>query len=261
MTAVKDMTDVELLAYALHIEGELRAARTIAQVVRRSAEEHAKRERPGPGGGRWTSVAAIMRQIEGEDAAKAADDKLVAEVDAALAAQQRMTPGIEPLDDLPPLGVVGQYIVRTVRAVRDDLEPRSLPPIPRGTFGICPDDDTSGYPLVDFGPPWGYQRVGNHDLVDAPAVLFNAMRAIALLGRPWRQVIARTLRSFAGPYLVTTAGGRDSAVERRLAGKGRRASLRLLAQAADLASHPGSKAWAREQGEHFIAESRKKRTA
>jgi hypothetical protein len=94
------------------------------------------------------------------------------------------------------------HIVRTCRAV-NDVEPSWLPNIPKGTYGVsveCPEMHDDFAP-VDFGPPWGIQRPGNHEFVDAGAVLANASRAIRLKRRPWRNVIRRTLKTFAGPYL------------------------------------------------------------
>jgi hypothetical protein len=129
------------------------------------------------------------------------------------------------------------HIVRTCRTVSEDVEPRSLPSIPRGTYGIAPDDCDSGYPAVEFGPPWGVQRVGNHDLLDAGAVLGNAKRAIVYLKRPWRGVIRRTLKSFAGPYLKIAAARYldEFSVEKHLCGKSRRDALALIDAAVALA--------------------------
>ena len=122
------------------------------------------------------------------------------------------------------------HIVRTCRTVWEDIEPRSLPSIPRGTYGIASDDCDSGYPAVDFGPPWGVQRIGGYDLLDAAAVLGNARRAISHLKRPWRGVIRRTLKSFAGPYLKIAAGkfAEEFAVEAHLCGKSRADALKLI---------------------------------
>lgn len=98
------------------------------------------------------------------------------------------------------------HIVRTVRALWEDLEPSATPTIPKGTYGICDDDDGEGYPLVNFGPPWGIQRVDNADIVDAAAVLLNAKRFIEgnphLMARPWASVLRRVSKTFAGPYVV-----------------------------------------------------------
>lgn len=142
------------------------------------------------------------------------------------------------------------HIVRTCRAVVEDLEPGGLPSIPRGTYGVdltAPGEDDQGYPRVDFGPPWGIQNIDNADLVDAAAVLGNAKNAIALRKRPWRNVIRRTLRTFAGPYLLVAAerlnwhgdeqqqhGGSTWPVEAYLYRHGsRKKALALLAAAID----------------------------
>jgi len=127
-------------------------------------------------------------------------------------------------------------IVRTCRDVCEDVTPSSLPAIPKGTYGIALPTDADDFGPVDFGPPWGVQRIGNHDLVDAEAVLLSAKGAIEHLKRPWRTVIRRTLRTFAGPYLVLAAGrgGGPFVVEAYLHGRTKRAALELLDRAASL---------------------------
>lgn len=141
---------------------------------------------------------------------------------------------------------MSQHIVRTCVAISDDVEPSTLPTIPKGTYGIATHgpDDAGDFDPVDFGPPWGVQHVGNHTLVDAAAVLGNAKRAITIKKRPWRNVIRRTLKTFAGPYLRVAverlgfygdeeggagAGGATWPVEAYLYRKGtKKAALELL---------------------------------
>lgn len=142
------------------------------------------------------------------------------------------------------------HIVRTCRVV-NDVQPSWLPSIPKGAFGICfPDREGGGdYDPTDFGPPWGIQRVGNHDLVDAGAVLANARMAITEKKRPWRNVIRRVLRGFAGHYLITAVaeqkvcgdeegspGGASWPVEAYLHRHGsKKVALQLLTRARELA--------------------------
>lgn len=140
------------------------------------------------------------------------------------------------------------HIVRTCRAIVEDVEPKTLPSIPRGTYGVDIEDTGENYQPVDFGPPWGVQTVSNADLVDAAAVLQNAIRSINLKKRPWRNVVRRTLRTFAGPYLVTAVhqfrfhsdeeqklGGPSWPVEAYLNEKGtKKAALALLEDAIKL---------------------------
>jgi len=129
------------------------------------------------------------------------------------------------------------HIVRTCRPITDDVEPSSLPSIPKGTYGIAGEDNGDDYQPVNFGPPWGVQLVGNHDLLDVAAVLLNAKRAITVQRRPWRTVLRRTLRTFAGPYLRLAAAekGRMPASEEFVVElcqlRSRRAALRLLSRA------------------------------
>lgn len=41
------------------------------------------------------------------------------------------------------------HIVRTCRAVSEDVEPSSLPAIPKGTYGIAGEDDGQDYQPID----------------------------------------------------------------------------------------------------------------
>ncbi len=47
-------------------------------------------------------------------------------------------------------------IVRTVRAISEDLDPSNLPDIPKGHYGIDHGDGHDEYRPVDFGAPWGW---------------------------------------------------------------------------------------------------------
>lgn len=105
-----------------------------------------------------------------------------------------------------PAEIARGHVVRTCCAIVDDVEGDGVPSIPKGTYGVDLNGDGQEYTRVNFGPPWGIQFVGNHVLVDAPAVLANARRVIVHKRRPWRNVIRRTLRTFAGPYLLVAAG-------------------------------------------------------
>lgn len=131
------------------------------------------------------------------------------------------------------------HIVRTCRIIRDDVEPSFLPSIPRGTYGIALPSDAEDFAPVDFGPPWGVQRIGNHHLLDAPAVLLGAKRAIECQRRPWRNVIRRTLRTFAGLYLrlavVPDGDGDPFAVEAHLHWRRRKDAIKLIDRAVEIA--------------------------
>lgn len=152
--------------------------------------------------------------------------------------------------DAPTEERIARNIVRTCRPIWD-VEPPTLPAVPKGTYGIFEtslEDQDSEAPLIDFGPPWGVQRCENADLLDAAAVLGNAMRSITYRGRPWKNVVRRTLRSFAGPYLVVAVGkmGFDDHGTTQSSGfsveayfhkhRGKRAAVKLLKAAQDLIS-------------------------
>lgn len=137
------------------------------------------------------------------------------------------------------------HIVRTVRRIWDDLEPRSTPAIPKGTYGICGPDECLDFVRVDFGPPWGIQEIDNADLVDAAAVLLNAKRMIdgppTRPARPWTAVLRSVSKGFAGPYLKVALGDEehDTVVEALARhGASKKKALALIDRAVALTHGP-----------------------
>lgn len=196
------------------------------------------------------TFAALLTKFEGFDPEHLADPKEHADVLAALR---------EVLGSTEALHVAKLRVVRTCRAVSDDLEPEGSgcpPTLPAGTYGVSIEDVDGDYEPVDFGPPWGVQHIGNHDLVDAAAVLGNAALSITRRKRPWRAVMRRTLRTFAGPYLRVAAaeqgfhdeqsdnatpGSPSFAVEAWMYRKGtRKLALKMLDRAAEIARGQGT---------------------
>lgn len=98
-------------------------------------------------------------------------------------------------------------LVMTCHEIWEDVEPGGLPAIPKGTMGVLVERERGlDYVLVNFGAPWGTQLLGNHDIVDASAVLRNGVGRIKeARRRSWESVIRNLRRTFAAPYLVLAA--------------------------------------------------------
>lgn len=194
-------------------------------------------------------LAAALSETEGLD-----DMEPLALTLDAFTKPQILAAFREVLASTEALRVAKPRVVRTCRAVSDDLEPSGPthpPTLPAGTYGVACESDDDDFAPVDFGPPWGVQRIGNHCLVDAAAVLLTASRSITLFKRPWRAVMRRTLRTFAGPFLrVVVAehgfhneqsenaapGSPSFAVEAWMYAKGtRKRALKMLDRAAEIA--------------------------